>query len=312
MSPRWRIRRQAAATVEVTGDRVLVTGWFSWPNMGTTAGDLLARDVATGWAREAGREVDVANAPGFGAAFRWDRADPALYSDVLFVCGPVGPADAALRELQERFRGSRHIGIDVTMLRPLDEWNGFDLLLERDSERTARPDISLGAAQDHVPVIGVVLVEPYPPEYPDRDRQTEARAAVAKLVASRPCARVPIDTRLAPNEGGLRSPAEVEALLARMDAVVTTRLHGLVLSLRNGVPVVAIDLVAGGAKITKQAEVLGWPAIRNADDVAAEDLEELLDWCLTPEARELARECAAAGRRQVEEVGRQVVEVLRR
>ena len=55
---------------------------------------------------------------------------------------------------------------------------------------------------------------------------------------------VAIDTRLDANRTGLRTPAQVESLIARTDVVVTTRLHGLVLALKNGVPAVAIDTVA--------------------------------------------------------------------
>ena len=49
----------------------------------------------------------------------------------------------------------------------------------------------------------------------------------------------------------LRTAEEVESLIARMDVVLTTRLHGLVLALKHGVPVVAIDPIAGGAKLRR-------------------------------------------------------------
>jgi polysaccharide pyruvyl transferase WcaK-like protein len=58
----------------------------------------------------------------------------------------------------------------------------------------------------------------------------------------------------------LRTPREVEALIARMDVVITTRLHRTVPALKNGVPAVAINSVSGGAKIKRQAEALGSPA----------------------------------------------------
>src|SRR5437016_6221025 len=41
----------------------------------------------------------------------------------------------------------------------------------------------------------------------------------------------------------LRTPSEVESLIARMDLVLTTRLHGMVLALKHGVPAVAVDPV---------------------------------------------------------------------
>jgi hypothetical protein len=279
----------------------LVAGWFSWSAESVTAGDLLARDVTCRWLEEAGRDYDVANAPEFGEGVDWRRVDPSRYSEAIFVCGPV-EAGRALNYLLQRFGGSRWTGLNVTMLRPLESWKPFDLLIERDSAARTRPDLAFVADHDAVPLIGVVLVEPYRPEYPDRDRQSEARDAVEALFASRPAVRIDIDTRLKANESGLGSPAEVESAIARMDAVVTTRLHGLVLALKHGVPALAIDPVAGGAKISQQAEAVGWPVVRTADALDPADLNEALDYCLTDEARELARECAARARTAVEDL----------
>jgi polysaccharide pyruvyl transferase WcaK-like protein len=161
-----------------------------------------------------------------------------------------------------------------------------------------------------VPVIGVVLVEPYPPEYGARDRQDAARAAAARLIDSREAAIVEIDTRLERNSGGLRTADEVATLIARVDAVVTTRLHGLVLALRAGVPALAIDPVAGGAKIRRQAEAVGWPHVRVGDALDDADLSAALDLCLTDEARALARACAARAAGHVEAVRAQFVATL--
>ncbi len=67
---------------------------------------------------------------------------------------------------------------------------------------------------------------------------SEADAAIDRLVAASGCGSVEIDTRLDENRHGLRTPPKSSRCLARMDAVVTTRLHGLVLALNHGVPVV--------------------------------------------------------------------------
>ena len=64
----------------------------------------------------------------------------------------------------------------------------------------------------------------------------------------------------------MRTAAEVESLIARVDVVVTTRLHGLVLALKNGVPAVAVDPVRGGAKVCRQAQTLGWPYAYAVDE----------------------------------------------
>ena len=101
-----------------------------------------------------------------------------------------------------------------------------------------------------------------------------ARDAIRRLAYSRPAAVVEIDTRLdVDNASGLRTPAEIETVIARMDVVVTTRLHGLALALRNGVPVVAVDPVAGGDKITAQARAVDWPCGFAVDEASDDVLE---------------------------------------
>ena len=62
--------------------------------------------------------------------------------------------------------------------------------------------------------------------------------------------------------------------------VVTTRLHGLVLALKNGIPALAIDTVAGGAKVARQAGALGWPVL-TGDALSAPALAAAFELCLT-------------------------------
>jgi hypothetical protein len=198
-----------------------------------------------------------------------------------------------LTDLLARFAGSRRIGLNVSMLDPLSRWNPFHLLYERDSDVQTRPDLSLLAEVASVPLIGEILIEPYVPDYSALDLQDEARASIKRLLAARTAAVIPIDTRLPDNEGGLRSPEEIESVIERVDAVVTTRLHGLVLALKRGTPALAVDVMAGGGKITHQARELGWPYVVTADQITQGGLHAALDACFTDEARALARQTAA-------------------
>lgn len=97
---------------------------------------------------------------------------------------------------------------------------------------------------------------------------------------------IPFDTRVDPRPreflGAFHSPAEVEALVARMDVVVTTRVHGMVHALKQGLPAVAVDPISGGAKIRRQAEAVGWPVVLTADGLSEKALHEALDYCLAP------------------------------
>lgn len=266
--------------------RALVTGFFSFGRGAATAGDVLARDVVCQWLDEAGLAYDVAVAPPFVGGVNWRRVDPDRYSHVVFVCGPYLD-NRGQRALFRRFEGRRLIGLNLSM--PVgDGAHPFDVLIERDHRVGGRPDITLCSRPPRVPVVGVCLRE-------HAEGTREAHAAVRRLVESAEMAVVDIDTRLDANTTGLRSAAEVESLLARMDVVVTTRLHGMVLSLKHGVPVVAIDPEVGGHKIRQQAETLGWPIVLTVDALSDEALVDSLAFCLTDEARTRARECAEGG-----------------
>jgi hypothetical protein len=274
--------------------KALLAGWFSFEHMGATAGDLLARDVVCEWLSRAECPYDIALARPFKGGVDWTCVDPKEYSHLIFVCGPFGRS-WQITSFLEHFSGCRMIGINLSMLESLEAWNPFDLLLERDSSRTARPDLSFLSREAKVPVVGVVLID-VQPEYGEQDVHQSANEAILSLVAARNVAAVRIDTRLDVNSTGLRTPAEIESLIARMDVVLTSRMHGLALSLKNGVPVVAVDPVHGGAKVKRQAETLRWPCIFTPETATRECLQRAYDFCLGDEARTKARACARFAR----------------
>lgn len=292
--------------------KALVAGWFSFQGMGTTAGDLMVRDVACDWLEEAGCAYDVAVATPFTheRGVDWRGAAPGDYDCVMFVCGPIGNGPP-VNEFLAHFRDCRKVGLDLTMLQKLGDWNPFDLLLERDSDRANNPDLALACRTPLVPVVGVILAHPQK-EYKTTGLHATANAAFHRLTRARACAVVYIDTCLDPwNQYGLRTAPEVESLIARMDLVLTTRLHGLVLALKNGVPPVVIDPVRGGAKLRRQAEVLGWPMLFNADTVTDEDLARAWDFCVSPGARATAEACRQRGVERIAPLREQLLAWLR-
>jgi hypothetical protein len=281
--------------------KILVAGWFSFPNGHATAGDLMARDVVCEWFREAGLPFDVASAPPFAGSVDLETLAPSAYSHLVFVCGPFERGELET-ELLHRFRHCRVIGLNLSVAEPLERWNPFDLLVERDSSRAQHPDLVFLARAERVPVVGLCLVEPHPGADTDG-----AEAAIERLIASRAAAVVPIDTRLDRNSTGLRTPAEVGSLIAKVDLLITTRLHGMVLALTNGVPVVAIDPIPGGAKICRQARTVGWRAVAPVDELTDAGVDRMFEYCLGEEARSAARACSDGAARELAGIRRDVI-----
>ncbi len=294
--------------------KVLVAGPFSLAGVGVgvdvgvdagaSAADLLVRDVVCAWLRDGGIDHDVAQRAVHGPGVDWFRVSPARYSDLIVAGGAVG-ADLPIAAVIERFAGSRLIAVGVTLAGPRS-WRPFHVTLERDGRLVTRPDIALAAPGPvTVPVVARI-------ETPDPGAGTrQAHAAFDRVLDSREAAVIEIDTDLARDVPGRRSAAEVLTLLRRADVALTTRLDGLVLSLRLGVPVIAIDPVAGGGAITRQAAALRWPAALPVDALADDVLAERLEWCLSDVARARAQASATSGRRDVAEIETALQRALR-
>ena len=273
--------------------RALVTGWFSFLHGEATAGDLLAAQTVTAWLGEAGVEHETAFSPVLGGGPNLDQVDPAEFTHLFFVCGPA--AGWQVEGLLERFSHCVKVAVGVSVLdgTPTD----FDVIVSRDGIGR-RPDLSLLASNPLPPVVGLVRTHPQG-EYPDA-RPQRVHELIEEALAGCDASVVEIDTRVDPRQVSNRRPQDVEAIVKRMDAVVTTRMHGLVLALKQGVPAVAVDVVPTGAKVTAQAQTLAWPAILGTGELSVERVRGALAWALSPEARVRARESARLGRRSLE------------
>ncbi|MEV6805561.1 polysaccharide pyruvyl transferase family protein [Streptomyces sp. NPDC017248] len=273
-----------------TPERLLLTGWFSFLDGEATAGDVLAQRHMSAALARAGIAHDTAWSPGFRpGALSLRTAVPDAYDTLLFVCGPVhGPQVAALHA---RFGSCTRLAAGVSVVDPADPAaTGFHAIVARDGTADpVRRDLAAAAPVGPPPPVAGVVLSGGQGEYGTRRRHTEVNAAITGWLAGKDCARVPAETRLAVDDWRLCATAEqFLALVARFDVVVTTRLHGLVLALRAGTPVIAVDPVAGGAKVTAQARVLGWPALVAADALTARIMDHWWEWALSGPGRTAA------------------------
>ena len=265
--------------------KALVAGWFSFRGGHATAGDVMAADVVTGWLDEIKIESDVAFVPPFDGNVDWREASPENYDLIIFVCGPF---ENKFYEAQffQRFQNNYIVGINVTLNDAPEEWNPFDVLIERDSPVSGRPELAFLGNSPKVPVVGVCLVE----DYPEGETKT-ANDAIERLLDHYDVAKVFIDTRLDVNEFRLKSKQEVESVISKIDVMVTTRLHGTVLAIKNSIPVLPIDPKWGGGKIVQQTKTISWPVCFSVDNLDTNELDRAFEYCLSPEARQVAADC---------------------
>ncbi|MTD53384.1 polysaccharide pyruvyl transferase family protein [Amycolatopsis pithecellobii] len=270
--------------------RVLVTGWPSFYDGEATAGDVLSMRRVCDALNVAGVAHDSAWSPAFRpGGMSLDDAEPGDYTHVVFVCGPAHGKQ--VRRLHERYAGCRRIAVGVSVLDASDPAvTGFHRVFARDGDTEPAVDLSATANANTAPVAGVVFA-PGQPEYGVFRRHDEVHARLTTWLCHLDCARIPVDTRLAIGDWSkCATPDQFLALAHKFDVIVTTRLHGLVLGLRASVPVLAVDPIEGGGKVTAQADALGWPALVGAHDVGHRALlDNWWQWCLSIGGRVAAR-----------------------
>lgn len=291
--------------MEISKINILIAGWFSFENGHATAGDILSKDLICNWLDSASVKYSVALDPPFQNGLNWRYVNPAEYSHVIFVCGPFDKGKLEYDFFSKFSPHCRLIGLNLSMLIPISEWNPFDLLIERNSSRAVNPDLVFLAPSNKLPVVGICLVEDY---------QDSMVPYVNKLIkdflTNFSAAIIYIDTRLDSNSTALRSPAEIESLISRVDVLITTRLHGMVLALKHGIPVVAIDPEKGGSKIRMQCELLNWKAVINADQLTFSELEKCVRYCLTKNAHNDALICSEFARKNISDIHHKLIDNL--
>jgi len=291
--------------------RALLLGHFS------TVGDIQCLEFVMRCLSKAGLSYDVS---AFGADVRSalkhsispEMAEPRSYTHLVVVCGPCWPGLFQNHNFDiDQYKHCKRIGINLTMVEPLAQWNPFDALLERDSDAAARPDLAFLIETENVPVLGRCLIK-HQHEYDDRQRHGQVIDSINDLIERRRLPVIDVDTLWprASNASSIESPAGVGALINAVDTLITNRLHGLVFALRYGVPVVAVDSVAGGDKVTAQARTLEWPVCLQANEATPEAMDAALDWCLTTDARAAAVRSRERAKHLLADIEHQIANIL--
>jgi len=128
-------------------------------------------------------------------------------------------------------------------------------------------------------LIGIIQVHPQP-EYGNRQRHEKVKKIINNYLMLEDIAYINLDTLYKGNILPVKNAAQFECLVSKLDVVITTRLHGMVFALKKGIPAIAIDAIAGGAKVTAQAKAIGWPIIFNGDDLNEKKIQQVVNLCL--------------------------------
>jgi hypothetical protein len=259
--------------------RLLLASWASVLGGGPTAGDVLALEAVRRLTTDCRIAADIACETGRasdGHEVEWRFVDPALYEGLIFVCGPIIAGSQSLRQLFGRFDGCKKIGVGVSILPKTspDHWNPFDLVLARDGLPETYGDVATswtsppqGCQTEHV--IGICLRGPQREDGKAMSMHEEASRIIDAITVALGYPVMRLETRM--DSCGLDVDSMCRAFsIPRL--VITTRLHGALFALSNGVPVLALDQVRGGGKLSAVLRRLGWEDTFLVDGVNCDEL----------------------------------------
>ena len=268
--------------------RVIICGYFSLEYKTNTVGDLIVLSTLTDWLDELNIEYDVAsNFLGSGSrAISLDNVIVDDYDAMIFVCGPLADFDPLISFI-ERFKAIKRIAINVSII---DDHSKivelFDCIIPRDTCNITNFDMAIEKSiTKYVPVVGLIFVGPQI-EYAEQ-KHSSVEDTVISVLNELGYAIIRIDTKVPYNEYELKDQYQIISAITKMDIVITTRLHGSILSLKAHTPFIAIDPISKGAKVTKQVGKIGWPYLINVDDLTPDNLKRLIQRALSSESKSL-------------------------
>ena len=148
-------------------------------------------------------------------------------------------------------------------------------------------------------MLGLFIVHEQP-EYGERQAHDYVNQIIADFFESSELDYLTLDTLHVDNHTSTPTLGQLEAVLRRVDVVITTRLHGMVLSLRVGVPCVAIDPIAGGGKVRSQAQRWAGRTCSALTSSRWTIVRAMVDECRNQRARRLAGDTVAEARHLLE------------
>jgi len=264
--------------------KAIIVGHFSFPGSRGTFGDIEALEIVCDWLEESNIEFDVAaNLEDGVNGVDISLIDEKKYGIFIFVCGPWYSEGRIQLTLLKKFSHCLKIGVNLTTFE--EGLSGFDYLLSRDNFQEKNADIAFAKVVNKIPVVGIVLVDRQK-KYGIKQRHLYIRYVITEYFKKGDFAPIWLDTNANLNIMNISNKNQFESIVSRTDLVVTNRLHGVVLSLKNAIPVIAIDPVEGGGKVTAQVKALGWPILISAEEFTEEKLHQTINYCLSNNLQE--------------------------
>ena len=306
-----RFHRRINPISDITkSKRAIIVGHFSFPGSRGTFGDIEASEIVCDWLEESDIEYDVASNIEDGVkGVDISLIDETKYGIFIFVCGPWYSDGRIHSTLLKKFNHCLKIGVNLTTFE--EGPSGFDYLLSRDNFQEKNADIAFAKVVNKIPVVGIILVDRQK-KYGVKQRHLYIRYVITEYLKKGELAPIWLDTNANLNSMNISNKNQFESIVSRTDLVVTNRLHGVVLSLKNAIPVIAIDPVAGGGKVTAQVKALGWPILISAEEFSEEKLHQTINYCLSNNLQEALIKSQQQAIQSIEDTKNKFLQIVNR
>jgi hypothetical protein len=290
--------------------RAIIVGHFSFPGSRGTFGDIEASEIVCDWLEESNIEFDVASNFEDGVeGVDISLIDETNYGFFIFVCGPWYSDGRIQSTLLKKFNHCVKIGVNLTTFEK--GLSGFDYLLSRDNFQEKNADIAFAKVVNKIPVVGIILVDRQK-KYGIKQRHLYIRYVITEYLKKGDVAPIWLDTNANLNSMNISNKYQFESIISRTDLVVTNRLHGVVLSLKNAIPVIAIDPVVGGGKVSAQVKALGWPILISAEEFSEKKLHQTIKYCLSNNLQDAIHKSQQLAFLSIEETKNKFIQIVNR
>lgn len=276
--------------------KVLITWWGALEGGGETAGDIMSVIAVCNKLSELNISFDCTSLYSYDHLpnlVDWRKVDASDYDKLVFICGPVIFENTSFQELMKKFEGCEKIALGVSFVPTDDKYSHlvFDKVLSRDGleNQPNYLDLALAGCQKKTIVItnnhnsnekrqlGICLRGAQREYGNENSLHEHVNELIDHVMDKNNFSIKIIDTRLRKD---FRDPYKIYNEFSDCDLVITTRLHGSLLSLANGVPFIAIDQIKGSAKVSSQLKIINWPFVYSANVVNKEILTESINFIL--------------------------------
>jgi hypothetical protein len=271
---------------------VYLATWATIGEQHATIGDHLAAAIATealGAAGVPSLRIGVGEEPPNEAAKVW-------------VCGPVDLSYLPQQRLIADGRGWVLANVTLVMDRSGTGDAVIDAARDGQGVRT-RGDFACLAPRGAAGGFAAIMLRGHQPEYrQSREIHQAIGANVARAVTAAGFFGLPVNTSAPPGLDPFIAASGLERVLSASSVVITSRLHGVIHSLRSGRVPVVIDEIERGGKVTALAEEFELPILIPASSCTEGAIVGAIEKCRTlngGDAERLLSRMAASARQNV-------------